>query len=445
MNYNRNSRGNGYTPSSSTSFPGCEDRYERWNDETEWSARDETWRGNPNRNGPPARERTDSWKDSSNLSEFRLGRDRAPMPVDDQFLVRYGAKRLNNGNLVDRDGYTLRTRDPNCRAPSPPNYNPGRALRRNGNNPSSGINRMSQDMLDEKARQQMEMMHRLAEEAELEPKTRRVASEENIGRREEKYEDIEEPQTLANQIRKECILPAAPLPVPKNNIKKPLLASPPGPPKAPMRNVQPYKQHHYYEEYQRNVEHTKEQAYSNPTSSASSSRYYFPKDHQNTCPPPFYPNGPNQYSSYQAYPSIPDQQYAYPNDISALLVPPPPPPPPSIGYSGASSSFHASSTSSIASPYHSAGDYYHQRRESPYRDARSSGINAYASPNFHRPPETPSPRVIPTPPSTVNAFGVFTGNAHPVSPKEFLNPENSSDTDSDDETFRALQEICRPR
>ncbi|CCD71744.1 Trithorax group protein osa [Caenorhabditis elegans] len=117
----QNHGGNGYNgyPPPERRFYDTEKRDERWREER----RSESWRENPQF---PRRE--EAWRPIP--PQFQLGRDRAPMPVDDAFLVRYGAKRLNNGNLVDRDGYTLKIRDPDCRAPSPPKYNPGRELRR---------------------------------------------------------------------------------------------------------------------------------------------------------------------------------------------------------------------------------------------------------------------------------------------------------------------------
>lgn len=324
MQNNRSYSGNGYPrydniATTSRSFDGKNARNERWREaetETEWSARDETWRGNPRHNPSPSqrsiaaaeedRRRNDSWTSPS----FQLGRDRAPMPINDQFLDRYGAKRLNNGNLVDRDGYTLRLRDPDCQAPSPPNYNPGREARRapplpqeTNQPPSRFLDRLTQADLDKKARQQMEMMKRLAEEQEQKSRKEQEMKEENEEKKkkkangrdgtkrkiqeevegEDEYEDVEEP--VATEAKVQMPKPSAYV----NNIKRPLLTSPPTLSPSALRNNRPMtngpssmastyqkpesEQKQWYTQYKKHVESVKEQVYG--SQSAQQSGYFF--------------------------------------------------------------------------------------------------------------------------------------------------------------------------
>ncbi|CAI2347068.1 unnamed protein product [Caenorhabditis sp. 36 PRJEB53466] len=140
---------NGFSPYQQfpTSFPNPQMSRQ---EQCEWSARDESWRGWNSRN-----ERSETWTP--------LGRDRAPAVITDQFLASYGAKRLSNGNLMDSNGFTLRVRDPHCQAPSPPLFNPGRAERVGR---GVKIDNLSAEDLDrsQKARKQIQMMRKLEKE-----------------------------------------------------------------------------------------------------------------------------------------------------------------------------------------------------------------------------------------------------------------------------------------
>lgn len=240
-----NSRGNGssrYDTQSTSSGS-----YDRWHDDSEWSSRNETWRGSSDRSprrSSDHRHRNDSWKEETYRDGFRHGKERAPMPVDDQFLVRYGAKRLPNGNLVDRDGYTLRVRDPDCRAPSPPRHNPGRDTRRadirSGAARREELNRMSKADIDRKARQQMELVKEMAEKAKEEEERRKNMKKEEdqkdqkekngnsegvvVEEGEDEYEEEEEDDEPAKKKNKTSENGAASTYA--NNIKKALLMAP---------------------------------------------------------------------------------------------------------------------------------------------------------------------------------------------------------------------------
>lgn len=430
MHNSRNSRGYGYMPSSSRDFSDRSDRYAHWNDETEWSASDETWRGNSNRNPPPDRGRHDSWKEPSpsppprNNLNFQLGKDRAPMPVDEQFLVRYGAKRMNNGNLIDRDGYTLRTRDPGCQAPSPPTYNPGRKMRRSGGG-GDHVDRKSPNDMEKKARQQMEIMRRIEKEAERNDeisKNDRKRRQNKLKQKDEEegedeYEDVEPPP----QPVKEARIESKPTTSPSYahhlaSIIAPAIAPPP--PVSPRKTLLPMgpKKNSWFQQYKRNVETMKEQAYGPPASSTTSPGYFHQPDH---ALPPSNHYQPASFSTSSSFYSS-----------SPSVIPPP--------NSFSASRSRTPSTSSASSPFYATPTVIHNKPPppKPYQmDIPPPGVVGFEPPRYgvHTTPD----------PSNVNAFGVWTGIGVPPPPPKPIQQSSSDSESEEDEAIIKLREILR--
>ncbi|KAF1764095.1 hypothetical protein GCK72_004041 [Caenorhabditis remanei] len=442
MQNNQNFYRNGYPrydsfPTSSRSYGVRNDRYERWHEEDDdWSTprREETWRGdsrrNPGSRAAEERRRSDSWK-SGSPRDFRHGKDRAPMPIDDEFLDRYGAKRLNNGNLVDRDGYTLRTRDPDCRAPSPPTFNPGREMRRSGDGkPPPGLaNRLSEEDLDKKARQQIEMMNRMAttqqkDEEKNEKKQRNERKRRNPDEGEDEYEEVEEPPVKETPI--ETSNPYC------NNIKKALLTSPPSSSESfhhssnylgkNPRNI-PYRpaisqQKSWFQEYKQRVDTLKEQTYGpSPSLPAATPGYFF-----------------------KSQPTLSTS-------------------------SGASTTSPGAPFSSTSSPYYAVA----ATSSSSYLQ-NPQNVNPFGVPRDVPIPDVVYPPSTPTPPgatsryanqylngisvassATMNPFGVWSGNSNdgiqqlahapPPPPPPEDRRRDSSDSDSEDEAMTKLRQI----
>ncbi|EGT54156.1 hypothetical protein CAEBREN_11026 [Caenorhabditis brenneri] len=445
MHNNQYSRGYGYneqstsSSSSSRSSDRIHDRFNSWHKEPEWSGRDESWRGNSRPVAPPDRGRNDSWKTASaspTTLGFQLGRDRAPMPVDDQFLIRYGAKRLSNGNLVDRDGYTLRTRDPNCRAPSPPAFNPGREMRRNGDNGrdrggppspnrSSGGSweRMRPDEdLEKKARQQIEMMEKLEEESKKAAEKRmiekRKAKEKEKRKEKDGEDEWEEPE---GQDEYEDVIEEPPEKKEAKNIppftKSPLLPNPPpflsGGPRFNGPTYQKAKPaprpDSWFSQYKKNVEAFKEQLYRAPPVPPPAAPGYYPNDRHSTLSgsSPAFPRTSASPSTSSPYPAQPRRQM----DL----------PPPGV--------VEFDPVYSKRSPRYTGVDHG--------RIATASTSSAY--------------------PMAVNAFGVYIGNQNPPStssqprPTPAIppstnrrdSPSSDSGSGSEDEAIRKLREIIK--
>lgn len=474
MQNNQNFYRNGYQgynnfPTSSRNFQSYgvrNDRYEHWHDEEDdWSTlpREDTWRGDSRRNpGSRANEdrrRYDSWKSEPSERDFQLGRDRAPMPITDDFLDRYGAKRLNNGNLVDRNGYTLRTRDPDCRAfqPSPPGYNPRREVVRGAEEkaPPSFVHRLSEEDLEkfQKARQQIEMMNRMAtERKENPPKNdkKRERKRRNPDEGEDEYEDVEEPiavkeAPIETPTSSGPYIPSNPY---YNNIKKTLLTSP-----------------HISSE--------------SPSASSSSTHYHQPSNYQGRNPRdiPYKPSNARPNSWYHEY-----KQHV--ETVKEQAYRPSPSHPASSGYffksqpSTLSTSSGASTTSPIgayssstSSPYYAttssaAVSHYHHQN---HQNHQNLNVNPFGIPKDVAIPDVVYPPSTPTPPGATsryanqylngmgassNQFGVWNGDGNegikqlaqaapppPPPPQDRHQNEDSSDSDSEDEAMTKLRQI----
>ncbi|ULU08552.1 hypothetical protein L3Y34_019628 [Caenorhabditis briggsae] len=451
-----NHRGNGYSRYDS---PTTSSRAEnRWESDRDGSEGNGSWRGNLD----DQRRRADSRRSD----DFQLGRDRAPMPVNDEFLVRYGAKRLRNGDLTDRDGYTLRTRDPYCRAPSPPRHNPGRDARRaETSRPESYAIRPESDdkeieeRMNKRARQQAEIMKRIREQAndaerngkkrekpqKSPPKNDKKVAEDVEG--EDEYEEDEPPppkkpaengtpstsskSTVHTQFMRKTLLPAPPLctssaatssgPKPTNFNEKPQNGPPP----------RVTKQREWLQQYQQHVEALKERIYGPPSfgPGAPQSTGYFFQDKPTSSGPPSTSSG--GYSNPQNYSNPPAASYADPfgveayrqnysnPDGSAYSNPPsysnpratvpyqmPLPPPGVVG-------FEAPTTSS--------GSRYSETFGSWTRNHDSVERLAQQAP--------PPPPPLPKPAHQTSNF--------------YSNPIDDSSDSEEDEAIRKLKEICR--
>lgn len=424
------------------------------------------------------------------------------MPVDDTFLIRYGAKRLNNGNLVDRDGYTLRVRDPDCRAfqPSPPTYNPGREIRRNGDgmqngsgrgdrsglsprhsrppsrsgqphqpgpprlpaltNPPGPLDRLSHDDLDkfQKARQQIEMMRKMEEERTKKAieeerknnkkKRRQARNEDEQDEYEEveeegqdEYEDVVEPPPKKEPDNKEIVTPFG--------IIKSLTTLANTTPFQPRPSGGPFngpvitkfkptpRPDSWFQQYKKNVEDLKEKVYGTPAPPAPGT--WINPNEQRYAPP--------SASSSSQLPFPPQNYHPTPSSLSATP-------------SGASPALRTPS-SVTSSPYHPGAQ---TQKPYPQMDLPPPGVVEFDTVYSTRSPRygtsapaapAPAPSVV-TPssyPTNVNAFGVFTGNAPPPLsqptqsssiPSTRPRPSSpSSDSESEDEAIKKLREIIR--
>ncbi|CAD6194909.1 unnamed protein product [Caenorhabditis auriculariae] len=99
---------------------------------------------------------------------FEYGIERAPEVLDQPFLDRIGAKVMPDGRLMNKEGFTLRTRDPHCDAPSPPLFNPGRERREREREERLAAAQMDPQILQKNAELQIAMMQNMNKRQEEE-------------------------------------------------------------------------------------------------------------------------------------------------------------------------------------------------------------------------------------------------------------------------------------
>ncbi|PIC30740.1 hypothetical protein B9Z55_021881 [Caenorhabditis nigoni] len=409
-----------------------------------------------NRGNGYSRLKIDGKRIEMDQMEMAHGGDRAPMPVNDEFLVRYGAKRLQNGDLLDRDGYTLRTRDSYCRAPSPPRHNPGRDARRAGTSrPESYAIRPESDdkeieeRMNKRARQQAEIMKRIREQAndaeknakkpetpqKSPPKKDKKVAEDVEG--EDEYEEEEPPPkkpaengtpstssnpTVHSPFMRKTLLPAPPPSTSSAATSSaPKSTNPSGNPQngPPPRDK---SQKEYYEQYRKHVEALKERVYRPPSfgpgAPPQSSGYFFQDKPTSSGPPSTSSGG---YSNPQNYSNTPAAGYSDPFGVEAYrqnysnqgsystpsaTVPyqMPLPPPGVVG-------FEAPATTSSGSRYSETFGLWTKPHDSIQQLARQA------------PPPPPPPA--------------------DQTPNFYSNPVEDSSDSEEDEAIRKLKEICR--
>ncbi|CAO4367542.1 unnamed protein product [Caenorhabditis nigoni] len=439
-----NNRENGYSRYDS---PTTSARAEnRWGSDREGPDGNGSWRGNPD----DQRRRADSWRSD----DFQLGRDRAPMPVNGEFLVRYGAKRLQNGDLLDRDGYTLRTRDPYCRAPSPPRHNPGRDARRAGaSRPESYAIRPESDdkeieeRMNKRARQQAEIMKRIREQAndaeknakkpetpqKSPPKKDKKVAEDVEG--EDEYEEEEPPTkkpaengtpstssnpTVHSPFMRKTLLPAPPPSTSSAATSSaPKSTNPNGKPEngPPPRDK---SQKEYYEQYRKHVEALKERVYRPPSfgpgAPPQSSGYFFQDKPTSSGPPSTSSGG---YSNPQNYSNPPAPGYADPFGVEAYRQ----------NYSNPASYSNPSATVPYQMPLPPPGVVgFEAPTTTSSRYSETFGLWTKQHDSIQRLAQ----QAPPPPPPPVDQ-----------TPNFYSNPVEDSSDSEEDEAIRKLKEICR--
>uniref|UniRef100_A0A8R1DFS3 Uncharacterized protein n=1 Tax=Caenorhabditis japonica TaxID=281687 RepID=A0A8R1DFS3_CAEJA len=203
-----------------------------------WSARNESWRGPW---APPVsdeRWRPPQYQEPQGSGDYQFGPDRAPTNIDEAFLRRCGAKRLNSGHLVDRNGFTLQSElyDESQR----------------------NLDNISQDDLDKKVQQQIEMMRKMEDEEKKKKEKKKEAKKLEESEGEDEYEEVPpEPEHKKPEIANATA--TAPEPGPSNFAQK-------------------YKKKTWFNAYQESVQELKRQVYGRsllPNPAPVSSGYFF--------------------------------------------------------------------------------------------------------------------------------------------------------------------------